>query len=58
MRLEDDPTIRRIRDARHRISEECGHDARRLVEYYVEMERRDGLRPDKEAVPDTPSKAA
>lgn len=29
-----DPTIQRIRQVRHEISEECGHDPQKLVEYY------------------------
>ena len=29
-----DPEIERIRAVRHRISEECGHDPKRLTEYY------------------------
>ena len=34
-----DPEIERIRAVRHRISEECGHDPKRLVEYYREVSR-------------------
>jgi hypothetical protein len=33
-----DPTIARIREARHRISEKCGHDPKRLVEYYMKLQ--------------------
>ena len=33
-----DPTIARIREARHRISEKCGHDPRKLVEYYLALQ--------------------
>ncbi len=36
----DDPTIERIRKARHQISEEHGHDPQRLVEYYVELQKK------------------
>jgi len=28
-----DPTIERIRQTRHEISEECGHDPQKLIEY-------------------------
>jgi len=33
-----DPTIARIREARHSISEKCGHDPKRLVEYYMKLQ--------------------
>ena len=33
-----DPTIARIREARHCISEKCGHDPKRLVEYYMKLQ--------------------
>jgi hypothetical protein len=36
--LSIDPTIERIREARHRISEKCGHDPKRLVEYYMKLQ--------------------
>ncbi|MGO8691314.1 MAG: hypothetical protein ACLQLG_16960 [Thermoguttaceae bacterium] len=35
-----DPTIARIREARHRISEKCGHDPRKLVEYYLALQEQ------------------
>jgi len=38
--MKDDPTIARIREARRRISEECGDDTRRLVEHYVQLQER------------------
>jgi hypothetical protein len=40
MKTKDDPTITRIREARHRISEECGHDPQRIVEYYVKLQKK------------------
>ena len=40
MKTKDDPTIIRIREARHRISEECGHDPQRIVEYYVKLQKK------------------
>jgi hypothetical protein len=39
MKVKDDPTLIRIREARHRISEECGHDPQRIVEYYAKLEK-------------------
>ena len=36
--MKDDPVIARIREVRHRISEACGHDPRRLVEYYMKRQ--------------------
>jgi hypothetical protein len=38
--VKDDPTIQRIRDARHRISEQNGHDPRRIVQYYIEIQKK------------------
>ena len=38
--MKDDPAIRRIRDVRHQISEEHGHDPKRLVAYYLELQRQ------------------
>jgi hypothetical protein len=35
----EDPTIDRIREVRHRISEEFGHDPKRLVAHYIELEK-------------------
>lgn len=40
MKPKDDPTITRIRETRHRISEECGHDPQRIVEYYAKLEKK------------------
>lgn len=39
--MKSDPTIARIREARHRISERCGHDPKRLVEYYVRLQEKE-----------------
>jgi hypothetical protein len=36
----DDPTIKAIRDARHRISGMVGHDPRKLVEHYRRLQER------------------
>jgi hypothetical protein len=35
-----DPTIKRIRDARHQISQECGHNPVKLIEYYMEFQKK------------------
>jgi hypothetical protein len=40
MKQHDDPTIARVREARHRISEACGHDPQRLVDYYIELQKK------------------
>jgi hypothetical protein len=37
--MEYDPIIDQIREVRHRISEEFGHDPTRLVEHYMKLER-------------------
>lgn len=39
MKAKDDPTITQIRETRHLISEQCGHDPRRVVDYYIELQR-------------------
>lgn len=36
---EGDEEIARIREVRHRISEEFGHDPYRLVAYYMELQK-------------------
>ncbi len=36
---EKDPTIDRIREVRHQISAELGHDPKRVVAYYAELEK-------------------
>jgi len=38
--LRDDPVIQWLREARHRISEQFGHDPRRLVEHYIQLQER------------------
>ena len=37
--ISDDPTIARIREARRSISEKCGHDPKRFVEYYMKLQK-------------------
>jgi len=36
----NDPVIDEIRKVRHRISERCGHDAERLVAYYMALQEQ------------------
>ncbi len=38
--IKDDPVIAEIREVRHRISERFDHDPRRLVAYYLELQKR------------------
>lgn len=38
--MKDDPIIDRIRQIRHEISAEHGHDPARLVEHYMELDRQ------------------
>ena len=40
MRAKDDPTITRIRETRHKISEKCGHDPQKIVEYYAKLQKK------------------
>lgn len=35
-----DPGLEHIREIRHKISEEHGHDAKRLTEHYREIEEK------------------
>ncbi len=38
--MKDDPTIQRIREARHKISEQFDHDPKKLVAYYIECQQK------------------
>jgi len=38
MTKSEEGPLERIRRVRHEISEEFGHDPRRLVEYYIELQ--------------------
>ena len=38
--MKDDPTIERIRRARHKISETCQHDAGQLIRYYMQLQKQ------------------
>ncbi len=39
MTKSEEGPLERIRRVRHEISEEFGHDPRRLVEYYIELQK-------------------
>jgi hypothetical protein len=38
--MKKDPTVERIRQTRHEISEQCRHDPKRLVDYYMNFQRK------------------
>src|SRR2546421_10391148 len=38
--MQDDPTLDHVREVRHRISEQCAHDPKRLVEYYIQLQAK------------------
>ncbi|HAO21346.1 MAG: hypothetical protein BWK80_43380 [Desulfobacteraceae bacterium IS3] len=38
--MNSDPVIDRIREVRHRISEECDHDPKKIVEYYMDRQEK------------------
>jgi hypothetical protein len=40
MKQKNDPTIERIRETRHRISEKHDHDPQKMVEYYMELQKK------------------
>ena len=40
MKQKDDPTIERIRETRHRISAAHSHDPQKIVEYYLELQKK------------------
>ena len=42
--MKDDPVIKRVRLARHTISEEHGHDPQKLVAYYIQRQQAHGDR--------------
>lgn len=35
-----DPTIDRIRQIRHQVSAKCGHDAKKLIAHYKELQKQ------------------
>ncbi len=38
--MKEDPTIQRIREARHQVSESSHHDPRKIVDYYIELQKK------------------
>jgi hypothetical protein len=36
--MQDDPTITRIHEVRHRISKQFDHDPKKLVEHYMRLQ--------------------
>jgi len=38
--MQADPTVERIRQIRHKISAECGHDPQKLVKYYRKYQQK------------------
>ena len=38
--MKPDPTVERIRRIRHEISEECGHDPKKIVGHYMKYQQR------------------
>lgn len=37
--MKDDPVIKRIRSARHSISQDQGHDPQKVIAYYIQRQR-------------------
>jgi hypothetical protein len=38
--LKDDPVIKEVREARSSISEKLGHDPKKIVEYYIKLQKK------------------
>ena len=38
--MQDDPAIASVREVRHRISQQYGHDPKKLVEYYIQLQEK------------------
>jgi hypothetical protein len=38
--MQDDPTIERVREVRHQISQRCEHNPKQLVEYYMRLQEQ------------------
>ena len=36
--MQPDPTLDHVREVRHRISQRCTHDPKKLVEYYIQLQ--------------------
>jgi hypothetical protein len=39
MRVQDDSILKTIRDIRHQISVENDHDAQKIVDYYLDLQK-------------------
>lgn len=52
--MKDDPAIARIRESRRRISARHGHDAGKLVKYYIELQKKYQAKLVREAELDAP----
>lgn len=50
-----DPAIEEIRAVRHQISAECGHDTKRLLAYYREIQQKLPNRIPSKMANDTPN---
>ncbi len=40
MSTEKDIAIERVREVRHRISAQFGHDTKRLIDHYIELQKK------------------
>ena len=38
--MQADPTLDHVREVRNRISEQCAHDPKKLVEYYIKLQSK------------------
>jgi hypothetical protein len=38
--MQDDPAIAHVREVRHRISQQHAHDPKKLVEYYIQLQKK------------------
>jgi hypothetical protein len=38
--IKDDPTITKIREARHNISEANAHDPQKVIDYYIQLQKQ------------------
>ena len=59
--MQVDPTLDRIREIRHRISQQCEHDPKKLVEYYLQIQANYTnrlLEQDQQKAPELPSAPA
>ena len=38
--MQDDPAIAAVREVRHRISQQYGHDPKKLIAYYIQLQEK------------------